>query len=164
MSATDDKTIQFRLKKAFALLPDALGKSATNFPAMMPERLANTDAFTQVTEMVGSGPFRFKKDERVVGSLAVYEKFADYKPRQGGTPDWTAGPKIANFDRVEWHTIPDSATAAAALQRGEVDWWENPTQDLVAPAQGRQGIDARDPGPDRAGRVHAAQPSRAAVR
>ena len=27
---------------------------------MMPERLAKTDPFTQVTEMVGSGPFRFK--------------------------------------------------------------------------------------------------------
>ncbi len=131
LSAPDDKTIQFRLKKPFALLPDALGKSASNFPAMMPERLAKTDAFTQVTEMVGSGPYRYKKDERVVGSLSVYEKFADYQPRQDGKTEWTAGPKIAHFDRVEWRWIPDAATAGAALQRGEVDWWENPTQDLI---------------------------------
>ena len=26
--------------------------------------------------------------------------------------------------RVEWIYIPDSATAAAAINAGEVDWWE----------------------------------------
>jgi len=131
LSAADDRTIQFRLKKPFPQLPDALGKPASNFAAMMPERLAKTDAFTQVTEMVGSGPFRFNAKERVAGSQVVYEKFTEYKPREGGVPDWTAGPKIVNFDRVEWRVSPEAASAAAALQRNEVDWWENPPQDLV---------------------------------
>ena len=36
-----------------------------------------------------------------------------------------------NFDRIEWLIIPDPATAAAALQNGEVDWWETPLPDLV---------------------------------
>jgi peptide/nickel transport system substrate-binding protein len=40
------------------------------------------------------------------------------------------GPKIANFDRVEWHTIPDPA-AMAALQAGEVDWWDQATADTL---------------------------------
>jgi len=35
------------------------------------------------------------------------------------------------LDRVEWIVIPDSATAAAALQNGEVDWWEVPIPDLI---------------------------------
>jgi len=131
LTAADDKTIQFRLKRPFPLLPDALGKSPTSFPAMMPERLAQTDAFTQVTEMVGSGPYRFNAKERVVGSLLVYERFADYVPRADGTPDWTAGPKVAHFDRVEWHVIPDASTCLAALQTGEVDWWENPHNDML---------------------------------
>src|SRR3984957_8151052 len=47
LTAADDKTIQFRLKRPFPLLPDALGKSPSLMPAMMPERLAKTDAFTQ---------------------------------------------------------------------------------------------------------------------
>ncbi len=131
LTAADDKTIVFRLKKPFALLQTALGKSPTNFCAMMPERLAKTDAFTQVTEMVGSGPYKFVAGERVPGHLLVYERFADYKPRESGVSDWTAGPKIANFDRVEWHVIQDPSTAAAALERNEVDWWENPTNDLL---------------------------------
>lgn len=97
---------------------------------IMPERLATTDAFTQVTEMVGSGPFRFLADERVSGSHCAYERFSDYRPRENGTPDWTAGPKVAFFDRVEWNIIPDTATAAAAMQRGEADWWEKLDFDL----------------------------------
>ena len=85
LSAPDDKTIRFRLKKPFPLLPDALGKPGSNFCAMMPERLAKTDPFKPITEMVGSGPFKWNAKERVVGSRAVYDRNAAYAPRQGGT-------------------------------------------------------------------------------
>ena len=34
-------------------------------------------------------------------------------------------------DRVEWIYIPDSATAAAALNAGEADWWEQLPPDLI---------------------------------
>jgi ABC-type transport system substrate-binding protein len=66
LSALDDKRIQFRLKKPFPPLPNALGKAATPMPCIMPERLALTDPNRQVTEMIGSGPFRFVASERVV--------------------------------------------------------------------------------------------------
>lgn len=131
ITAADDKTIVFRLKQPFALLPDALGHAASNMCAIMPERLAKTDPYKKVTEMVGSGPFRFNDKERVQGSLFVYEKFEKYKPCDHGVPGWTAGPKVVHFDRVEWHVTPDPATAAGALQAGEIDWWENPTADLI---------------------------------
>ncbi len=133
ISAADDKTIQFRMKAPFPLLPDALGKTPPSMCAIMPERLALTDPFKQVTEMVGSGPFRFKADERVPGSLLVYEKFAGYQPRSSGTPDWTAGPKVVHLDRVEWHIIPDGSTTLGAISRGEVDWWWVPDADLLPP-------------------------------
>ncbi len=123
LSAADDKTIVFRLKHPFPLLPQALGKSPPNMCAMMPERLAKTDPFKQVTEMIGSGPYKFNAAERIVGSRLVYERFAGYVPRPSGTPEWTAGPKIAHFDRVEWKIIADPATALSALATGEVDWW-----------------------------------------
>jgi len=131
LSAPDDRTIRFRLKRPFALLPDALGKAGSNIAAMMPERLARTDPFKQVPELIGSGPYRFKPDERVAGSLVVYERNTAYLPRPEGEPSFTSGPKHTNFDRIEWHVIPDPATAAAALQAGEVDWWEAPTPDLL---------------------------------
>jgi peptide/nickel transport system substrate-binding protein len=131
LSAPDDRTILFRLKRAFPLLPEALGKLPTLLPVMMPERLAKTDAFTQVTEMVGSGPFRFLPNERISGARVAYARNADYVPRSGGVPQWTAGPKVVHVDRVEWTTIPDPATAAAAMQSGEQDWWEYVANDLV---------------------------------
>ena len=130
LSAPDDKTIQFRLKRAFPLLPDALGKTGSNIPVIMPERLARTDPFTQVTEMVGSGPFRFKADERVPGSKVVYERNAEYVPRPEPA-SFTAGGKVVHFDRVEWTVIPDPGTAGSAMQNGEMDWWEYAAFDLV---------------------------------
>jgi peptide/nickel transport system substrate-binding protein len=67
----------------------------------------------------------------VVGARVVYERFAGYVPREGGEPQWTSGPKRAFVDRVEWTIIPDQATAASAMQTGEMDWWEQPPADLV---------------------------------
>ena len=131
LSAPDDKTIVLRLKQPFALLPDAMCHGASNMCAIMPQRIAETDPFKAFTEVVGSGPFRFKQDERVQGSLFVYEKFDQYRPREDGEASFTAGPKIVYFDRVEWHVQPDAATKAAAMQAGEMDWWENPPADLL---------------------------------
>jgi peptide/nickel transport system substrate-binding protein len=131
IGAPDDKTIVFRLKYPFPLLPDALAKTPPSMCPMMPERLAKTDPYKQITEMVGSGPYRYKVDERVAGSLVVYERNANYVPRPDGTPNGTAGPKIAHIDRIEWHIIPDPGTVAAAVQNGEIDWWLVPDADLL---------------------------------
>jgi peptide/nickel transport system substrate-binding protein len=131
LAAISDNVLQFRLKRPFRLLADLLGKPTPYSSAIMPERIALLPPGQQVTEIIGSGPYKFVMRERVPGSLAVYERNAAYVPRTDGPPVGTAGPKIAYFDRVEWHTIPDPGTAAAALQSGEVDWWEQPTADLL---------------------------------
>ena len=131
LTAPDDRSIRIRTKRPFRLLLSAFGKMGPNMPAIMPERLAAFDAFKNVPELIGSGPFRFVPAERVPGAKVVYEKFAGYVPRQGGGAGFTAGPKQALVDRVEWLTMPEAATAAAALQRGEVDWLETPSPDLL---------------------------------
>ena len=64
------------------------------------------------------------------GAKAVFEKFADYVPRQEPV-SWLAGGKNIVLDRVEWIIIPDPATASAALQNGEVDWLELVLPDLL---------------------------------
>lgn len=131
ISAADDKTIVFRLKRPFPLLPAALGKVASNMCPMMPERLAMTDPFTAIPEAIGSGPFQYVASERVPGARTIYKRFENYVPRSGGTADWTAGPKVAHVDRVEWIVIPDASTAASALRTGQVDWWQQPALDLL---------------------------------
>jgi peptide/nickel transport system substrate-binding protein len=97
----------------------------------MPERLAGIDAFTQVTDPAGSGPFRFKADERIPGARVVYERNPAYVPRGSGTPSGTAGPKVVHFDRIEWAIMQDASTAVNALQKGEIDWLLTPNADLV---------------------------------
>jgi len=131
ISAPDDTTVEFRLKYPFPLLPDALAKTPPSMCPIMPERLATTDPYKQVTEMVGSGPYRYKPDERVPGSRVVYQRNAKYVPRANGAAVGTAGPKVAHFERIEWQIIPDAGTVAAALQNGEIDWWLTPDTDLL---------------------------------
>lgn len=130
LSAVDDKRLRFRLKRPFPLLFAALGQVSNSPAFIMPERIASTDPFTQIREAVGSGPFRFKPDEYNSGSMVVYTRNPDYVPVSSGTPSLTAGPKVAHFDRVEWHIITDAATAAAAIQTGEIDWYEQPPPEI----------------------------------
>jgi peptide/nickel transport system substrate-binding protein len=126
----DDRTIELKLTRPFPLLATGLGKADASQPFIMPERLAKTDANKQVTEMVGSGPYRFLASEYNTGSHMAYEKFEGYVPRKEA-PDWGTGGKVAHFQRVEWTIMPDPATASAALQNGEIDWWEQPLTDLL---------------------------------
>jgi peptide/nickel transport system substrate-binding protein len=129
-TVVDDKTFTLKLKRPFALTLDALGKPSSNVPFIMPERVAKTDAFENIKETIGSGPFKFVKEEWVPGNKVVFVKNTDYIPRKE-PPSWGSGGKVVKVDRVEWIYIPDSATAAAALNAGEVDWWQMVPPDLV---------------------------------
>ncbi|EHM01957.1 ABC transporter, substrate-binding protein, family 5 [Acetobacteraceae bacterium AT-5844] len=130
LTAVNDRQLRFRLRHPFPLLPYALGKPGTPVCFMMPERLAATDPYKPVAEMVGSGPFRFNPGERVVGARVVYDRNPAYVAREEPS-SFTAGSKQAFMDRVEWQVLPDPSTAAAALMAGEVDWWEAPGFDLL---------------------------------
>src|SRR5499427_3873014 len=130
LTAIDDSTFRWTLKKPFPKLLIALGKVGTPSCFIMPARIAATDPFKPINEYVGSGPMRFVREEWVPGARAVFERFADYAPRQEPAA-WLSGGKRMLLDRIEWVTMADPATASAALQNGEVDWWETPISDLV---------------------------------
>jgi peptide/nickel transport system substrate-binding protein len=130
LRAVDDRSFEFRLKRPFPLLLTGLAHPVANVCFIMPERIAQTDSFQQIREYVGSGPYRFLRDEWQPGALAAFARFEGYAPRQEA-PSFVAGGKQAHFDRVEWIVIPDAATAAATMQSGEADWWQSPTVDLL---------------------------------
>ncbi|MFM9883458.1 MAG: ABC transporter substrate-binding protein [Burkholderiales bacterium] len=129
-SAVNDKTFRLKLKKPFPLTLEGLAKPSSNVPFIMPERVAKTDPFKNIDDTTGSGPFKFVKAEWVPGNKVVYVKNTDYVPRSE-PPSWASGGKVVKVDRVEWIYIPDSATAAAALNAGEADWWEQMPPDLI---------------------------------
>ncbi len=130
ISTPDDRTLVFRLKTPFPLLPDALSKTSPMMCGVMPARIAEADPTKPVTDPTGSGPFVFVADERVAGARVVYKKFDRYVPRDEPAQR-TAGGKRVYFDRVEWTILQDMAIAASALQNGEVDWLYTPSADLL---------------------------------
>jgi peptide/nickel transport system substrate-binding protein len=94
---------------------------SSNVPFIMPKRIAETDAFKQIEEHIGSGPYVFKKDEFKPGDKAVYVKNTKYVPRNE-PPSGTAGGKQVFVDRVEWNlALRDAQAQVNALKKGEVD-------------------------------------------
>jgi peptide/nickel transport system substrate-binding protein len=130
MEAVDDRKFRIKLKKPFPLLLAALGKSSSSQCFIMPERMAKTDPMKQVTETIGSGPYRFLKEEFVSGAKAAWARFDGYIPRKEPV-DGIAGGRIPAIDRIEWSFISDASTAMAALQAGEQDYWDAPSPDLI---------------------------------
>ncbi|MFN7594132.1 MAG: ABC transporter substrate-binding protein, partial [bacterium] len=130
LAARDDRTFTLQLKRPLGFVLDALGKIDSTVPFMMPERLAMTDPNTQVSEVIGSGPFRMRREEWIPGAKVVYERFAGYVPRSE-PPSQAAGGKVAKVDRVELLYTPDAATAMSGLLNGELDILESPAPDLV---------------------------------
>jgi peptide/nickel transport system substrate-binding protein len=127
---TGDNSFEFRLNEPYGLVIDVLAKTSTPICYMMRKQEAETDPNEQVTTMIGSGPFRFVEDEWVPGSKIVYERNPDYVPRNEPASGM-AGGKVVHIERAEWNIIPDPQTAMAALQAGEIDFFEIPPLDLI---------------------------------
>ena len=130
IDAVDTKTFTIKLKEPTGLVLLGLSKPSSNVPFMMPKRVAETDPNKQIEDFTGSGPFVFVKDEWKPGDKTVYVKFDKYKPR-AEPASGLAGGKLVKVDRVEWRAISDAQQAINALQKGEIDYIEQPSHDLL---------------------------------
>ena len=139
VAAVDDRTFTLTLREKWGLVLDSLAKVAGSALFVMREKDAETPVTAAVTEIVGSGPFRFVRADYVPASLLAYVKNPDYVPRPEPASYYSGG-KRALVARVEWRIIPDPATATAALAAGEVDIYETPPLDLLATLRGNPNI------------------------
>ena len=128
---TDDRTVTLVTNRRSGLVEFMLAGPGAPIAGIMREADAKRDPAIPVTEPIGSGPFRYIASERESGHRVVFEKFAGYIPRNE-PPDGVAGARVVKVDRMEWILMPDSTTAANALVKNEVDFWEQVTPDLVA--------------------------------
>ena len=103
---------------------------------MLPQRAGQRKEHSLLGRSYG---LKFNREARVSGALTVFDRNPDYVPRSEPA-DGLSGGRLAKVDRVEWRVIPDAATAAAALQNGEVDIWEQPALDLVPLLSQKPGI------------------------
>jgi peptide/nickel transport system substrate-binding protein len=131
-SAVDAKTFKLTLKEPFGMVLDALAKPSGFPPVVLPERLAKLPTNAPINEVVGSGPYLFKRDEWMPGSKTVFVRNPNYVARSE-PPSGLAGSKKGKFDRVEWLYLPDSNSAVAALKKGEVDFIEQVPADYITP-------------------------------
>jgi peptide/nickel transport system substrate-binding protein len=131
-TAVDAKTFKLQLKEPFGMVLDALDKPS-GFPAIvLPERLAKLPTTAPISEVVGSGPYLFKRDEWLPGSKVVFVRNPAYVARTEA-PSGLAGSKKSHFDRIEWLYLPDSNSAVSALKKGEVDFIEQVPADYITP-------------------------------
>jgi peptide/nickel transport system substrate-binding protein len=70
--ALDDRRFELRLSRPFGPRLDALAKPWSYPCFIYPERFAVIDPAHPLTEVVGSGPYRFVAAERVSGARVVY--------------------------------------------------------------------------------------------
>jgi len=124
-------TFRIFLREACGFVLEALGKPSSNVPFIMPKRIAETDAFKQIEEHIGSGPYMFVKDQFKPGDKAVYVRNPKYVPRKEA-PSGSTGGKHVYVERVEWNlALRDAQAQVSALQKGEVDILEQPAFEHV---------------------------------
>ena len=128
--ALDATRFSLTLEKPFGLVLEALAKYSSLPPVIMPERLIKAAGTGVVDDVVGSGPYVFKRDEWVPGNKVVFVRNPHYVGRKEA-PSFLAGNRGGQLDRVEWIILPDSNSAAAALINGEVDMIEQVPPDYI---------------------------------
>lgn len=127
------------LKEPMGVVLDGLAKPS-GFPlVVMPERLAKMPTTAPLSEVLGSGPYIFKRDEWVPGNKVVFVRNPHYVGRSEA-PSGLAGNKTPKIDRVEWLYLPDSNSSVNALKAGEVDYIEQVPPDYIAPLRGHADV------------------------
>lgn len=146
LEAVDARTFTVTTDQPTNLVLQGFAKPSASALFIMRAADAATDPMTAVSEIVGSGPFIFSKDDYKPGAQAVYLKNTAYVPRTEPA-SYLAGGKVVNVDRVEWVIMPDATTAVSALQLGEIDIYESPPMDLLPLLEAQGGVTTRPLGP-----------------
>src|SRR5882757_510207 len=139
LEAADARTFKFVLKDPFPLMLEVLGKPNAPLPVMMPARIAATPADQRIPEPIGSGPFRFLKDQWRPGNAMVLQRNPDYLPRNE-PPDFLAGGKRVKIDELTLRVMPDQSTGANALMAGEIDYMQYLPFDMLPLLEKERGV------------------------
>jgi peptide/nickel transport system substrate-binding protein len=131
LTAVDAKTFVLKLKSPFPMVLEVLGKPNSIVPFIIPERQAVAPGDQKITDVIGSGPFIFRRDLWRQGDTMVLERNPAYVPR-AEPPDFLAGGKVVKIDRLTLKTIPDSGTASQALLAREIDYLQYVPFDWIA--------------------------------
>ncbi|MEE1739092.1 ABC transporter substrate-binding protein [Streptomyces sp. BE147] len=102
VTAVDAKTVEFKLKYAFALFPSRIAVAR-----IVPKKIVEADAKGFDAKPVGSGPYRFIEATRE--DKIVFEKYGTYN-----------GPHPAKAEKMVWRLMSDQSARVSAMESGRV--------------------------------------------
>ena len=147
LTAIDDRSFKWVLSKPIPKMLLALGKNNT------PCCLHHAGAHRQDRRLPADhGIRRLRPDEVQQGRVGARaprpcSRSSPTTCRAPSRSSWLSGGKKIYIDRLEWIIMPDAATASAAIQNGEIDWWEIVPTDLAPLLKKNKNIsvDVADP-------------------
>ncbi|WP_207539605.1 ABC transporter substrate-binding protein [Sabulicella rubraurantiaca] len=131
LEARDTKTFVLTLGQPFGLVLETLGTTSSPGPFMMPARLAQTPGTERITEIIGSGPFVFRREDHRPGDRMLLRRNAAYVPRNEPA-DHLAGGKVVRIEALDIRVVPDGTTAVSAMRRGEIDYIQYAPFDMLS--------------------------------
>jgi len=133
VTTPDAQTVVFEFERPYAAFLQLV--DVTNAPVMPKHLYEGTDPLTNShnTRPVGSGPFKFQ--EWMKGDHITLTRNDRYF--KAGKP---------YLDRVVYRVMPNPASAAIAFEKGEVDYFLNPTPLDVARLKETPGVIVTDKG------------------
>ncbi len=114
--AEDPYTVVVKFNQATGLFPTYLALADAS---IIPEEIANASGKEVMTELIGTGPFKFV--EHLPDQYIHAVRFDDYAARSE-EPDGMSGRKTAYVDEVKWFITNEAAVRADGLRTGEYDF------------------------------------------
>lgn len=113
LTATDDLTVEMVFNEPTGV---ALSFLARYEAFIMPASIAEAAGEDQLTEFIGTGPFKFS--EHKVDQYLRVVRNDDYTPRDE-EPDGLSGRKVPYLDEIDFIPVPDESVRANGIISGE---------------------------------------------
>ena len=116
ISNPDDYTVAIKFKKPYGTTLIAFANN-TQAPAIYPKSVIDKTGDGDLQDFIGTGPY--KLTEQAPDKYIRFERFADYKARDGGAVGSYAGQKYQYVDKIEFVPVPDESARVAGMQAGD---------------------------------------------
>ena len=125
LEARDDSTFTIKLSRPYARVIASLAKLDSNTPFMMKREHATMSANAGLTQVVGSGPFRFVADGWEPGQKGRVRPERGIRPASRASERHRRGQGRQRGPRG-MAVLAQANDARKALRHGKVDIWESP--------------------------------------
>lgn len=115
LSKKDDYTVEFKLKRPYGLLLEALA-NPDQAAAIMPEAIAKGAGKDPVKEFIGTGPYKFvewKPDQYI--RVVRFDNYAARSEEASGL----GGKKVAYLDQIDFIPVKDESVRTDGVTTGE---------------------------------------------